>query len=123
MCLSLKYFVDSDDSPYLNAEVGVLSGRLPIGHQKNRVINQQIGRYLLEAREEGGMTLLGLRQLANAAGVKQPENITHPVGLVRAIQEATNHQPCFRSEISAACRQTDCSWRYECKKLLAEWCR
>jgi hypothetical protein len=89
---------------------------------ENSHVKAQISAYLTESEEdESGITLSSLRRLAKSTGVKEPENISHTVELIWAIQVATYHQPCFRSELRTTCKKEDCNWRYECKKSVAEY--
>ena len=34
--------------------------------------------------------------------------------LVRSIQQAEGHQPCFANNVSAECGQHGCTWREDC---------
>ncbi len=79
--------------------------------------------FLSVCNEDGGITKANLRQLAKSIGVEKPENIFQINELVRAIQKATQHRPCFQSEENKSCQNLDCKWRSECKKLIAEWMR
>lgn len=90
---------------------------------ENKHVKAQIEAYLLASEEDGDLTLVTLRKLAKSSGVKKPEAILNKIELIRAIQLATYHEPCFRSETSPGCQKEDCNWRYECKKIVAEWHR
>jgi len=79
--------------------------------------------FLSVCNEDGGFTKDNLRKLAKSIGVKKPENIFQISELVRAIQKATQHRPCFQSDQYKSCQEIDCKWRSECKKLIAEWMR
>lgn len=98
----------------------MLDNRLSI---KDYHADTQISRYLKQAEEDDYLTLVGLHQLAKSIGVNNPEKITHKIELIRNIQKAINHQPCFRSEIRNICCDNDCNWQKECKKMIAEWYR
>jgi hypothetical protein len=86
-------------------------------------IEKYIGRKLAEAEEDGGITMFNLQEIAYSVGVKNLETIVAENELVRAIQVANCHVPCFQSSVSSTCWREDCIWRRECKKLIAEWCR
>lgn len=91
---------------------------------ENDYVKIQIARYLVIAEEDGGVTILGLRELAKSVGVENPECINQKIELIRAIQNATDHRPCFRPIPGVACpEKDDCQWKAECKKLIAAWCR
>jgi hypothetical protein len=85
-------------------------------------IRVQVARYLTIAEEDGGMTLMGLRQLAESLGVENFAGLELKSELIQAIQAACHHHPCFRSAIYTQCGEKDCQWRAECKKLIAHWC-
>lgn len=83
----------------------------------------RIAEYIAILQEDGPMTVLGLQQLAELIGIENPEDLLSETKLVRAIQQATKHRPCFRSEINRLCQETDCQWRLECRILISEWYR
>jgi hypothetical protein len=88
---------------------------------ENSHVQGQIWDYLLESdQDDSGMTLCGLQKLAKSSGVKAPETMTLKIELVRAIQMATYHQPCFGSELRSTCTKEDCNWRYECKRPVTQ---
>lgn len=75
-------------------------------------------------REDGVITIKGLQQLAGAIGVVRPERIGSKLELIRQIQLACNHPPCFRVQPGEFCQdQAKCQWKNECQKLIAEWWR
>jgi hypothetical protein len=89
---------------------------------ENGHVKAQISAYLTESEDDNsGITLSSLRRLAKSTGVKEPESISHTIELIWAIQVATYHQPCFRSELRTTCKKEDCNWRYECKKPIADY--
>jgi hypothetical protein len=90
---------------------------------ENYHVKQQISSYLQESEEDSGITLTGLRKLAKSAGVTAPEKLTDKADLIRAIQIASYHQPCFQTDISPTCKTEDCNWRFACKKMVAAWRR
>ena len=90
---------------------------------ENDYVRVQIALYLSMAEEDGVMTIISLQQLAKSVGVENPESIDLKIELIQAIQNATHHRPCFRTEPDMICHDEDCKWRAECKKLIAEWCR
>jgi hypothetical protein len=91
--------------------------------QTNDFVKMQIALSLAQVKEDGGTTLIGLHQLAKLIGVENPERITLKLELIRAIQRAAHHVPCFQTELSPLCIEENCKWRTECKKLVAEWYR
>jgi hypothetical protein len=78
--------------------------------------------YLSASREDGGMTIVGLQQLAKSIGVQNPECISLKIELIQAIQNISQHRPCFRSETRMLCGGVGCEWRAECRRLIAVWC-
>lgn len=79
--------------------------------------------YLSISKEDGGMTITGLQQLAKSIGVQNPERMSLEIELIKAIQNISQHRPCFRSEIRMLCGGVGCEWRAECRRLIAVWCR
>jgi Protein of unknown function (DUF2934) len=80
--------------------------------------------YLSVFREDESMSITGLRQLAKAIGVYKPECIVSEPELIRLIQAANHHRPCFRTKPGELCKdQVGCQWETECQKLVAEWRR
>ena len=45
------------------------------------------------------------------------------IELIQAIQNISQHRPCFRSETRMRCGGDGCEWRAECRKLIAVWYR
>ena len=82
-----------------------------------------VALYLSVSKEDGGITISGLQQLAKSIGVQNPEGMSLEIELIQAIQAISQHRPCFRSEIRMLCEGVDCEWRTECRKLIAIWCR
>ena len=80
-----------------------------------------ISLYISILEEDGPMTILSLQQLAALIGIKNPKDMQSETELVGAIQTATGHNPCFRSEISLLCEKMECKWRAECRKLVSAW--
>ena len=64
--------------------------------------------------------LLGITRLAEALEAGYP---TSESNLIRTIQTIHNQTPCFRSEVRYTCKNIDCEWLLECKRLVAEWRR
>lgn len=84
----------------------------------------QIARYLSVFEEDGGMTKIGLRRLAKAVGVEDPERYILKADLVRAIQSASRNTPCFQQDPAQPCdKKYSCLWQTECLKLIAVWYR
>lgn len=73
--------------------------------------------------EDGTVSTMGLRQIAASLGVVCPEKMRTEVELIRAIQEASHHRPCFQPEGSGLCDEADCQWKTKCRKLVAVWHR
>jgi hypothetical protein len=73
--------------------------------------------------EDGTISTMGLRQIAESLGVKHPERMRSEFELIRAIQDASHHHGCFQSKDSAACEDADCQWKTKCKRLIAIWHR
>jgi hypothetical protein len=74
--------------------------------------------------EDGAPTIRGLQALAQSIGIERPERILSKTDLIQSIQCACRQLPCFRVGTEEQCRQApDCRWRFECKKLIAEWIR
>jgi hypothetical protein len=85
-----------------------------------------VALYLSVSKEDGGMTISGLQQLAKSIGVQNSEHMSLEIELIQAIQNISQHRPCFRSENHMLCGDVDvvsCEWRAECRKLIAVWCR
>ena len=79
--------------------------------------------YLSVSKEDGGITIDGLQQLAKSIGVQNPECISLKIELIQAIQNISQHRPCFRSETHMLCGGVGCEWRAECRRMIAIWCR
>jgi Protein of unknown function (DUF2934) len=79
---------------------------------------------LSACKEDGEITITGLRQLAKAIGIAKPEKIDSKTKLIRLIQTASHQHPCFRSTFGELCENlAACQWSSECQKLVAEWHR
>ncbi len=83
----------------------------------------QIKSFLSICQEDGIMSIADLQGLAYAVGVPHPECLDNEIDLVRKIQNATRHRPCFQSESRMSCEESECQWRSECRKLIAVWNR
>ena len=88
-------------------------------------IEFQIQSFLLRCEEDGEMSIPSLQELANTVGVANSRHITTEVELIREIQKATRHRPCFRTTYQQPCEdpESECPWRAECQKILAVWSR
>lgn len=73
--------------------------------------------------EDGTVSTVGLRQIAESLGVPHSQYMRSECELIRAIQEASHHNPCFQSDDSKNCDQLECQWRKKCIKLIAIWHR
>lgn len=84
----------------------------------------QIKSFLVRCNEDGGMSVLDLQRLAYTVGVTHPELINTKKELIRAIQNNTQHSPCFQPGNKMPCDyESDCEWQSECRKLIAVWYR
>lgn len=92
---------------------------------ENEYIEFLIQVFLLRCEEDGGISILCLQELANLIGVTNSRNITSEVELIRHIQEAAHHRPCFRTTYQQPCEdpESECPWRSECQKIIAVWHR
>ncbi len=88
-------------------------------------IECQVQSFILRCEEDGGMSINSLHLLAHAVGVINQEHINAKVELIREIQKAAQHRPCFRSSYQKPCTdpESKCHWRSECHKLIAIWQR
>ncbi len=82
-----------------------------------------IHTFIQRCNEDGGFTKANLQELARVLDVKNYKLINSEVELVRAIQKAVQDRSCFRSDHSEHCLDSECPWRNECKKIIAEWLR
>jgi hypothetical protein len=73
--------------------------------------------------EDGTVSTMGLRQIAESLDVPHPERMRSELELIRAIQDASHHRPCFRSAKAASCEELGCQWRAKCRTLIAIWRR
>ena len=82
----------------------------------------QVDEFLKVLEEDGEATVFGMQKLAQSIGIDRPENIHSKTELIQAVQCACQLLPCFRTGNEDICRQiTECQWRSECKKLIAQW--
>lgn len=87
-------------------------------------IKMLVDVFLTLCHEDGIMTVTGLQQLAKAIGVNKPERVDSKLKLIRLIQTASRHRPCFRTKPGEFCEhQAGCQWSTECQKLVAEYWR
>lgn len=68
------------------------------------------------------MELQELHKRAHALGMDYPRDAP-PTLVVRAIQHRQGKWPCCGTDLRYTCTDTDCPWRTECFKLIAEWLR
>ena len=90
---------------------------------ENEYIDQQIASFSLCCQEDGGYTIVSLQALARSIGIDKANRIHNEIELVRQIQQAAQHRPCFRPGNQSPCEDTKCQWRTECRKLIAVWKR
>ena len=130
----LKYQIDNisrqqwiSDAAYYKAEVrGFIPGYDAADwlEAEQDYVEMVVGLFLSVFREDASMTITGLQQLAKAIGVPKPEKIDSKLELIRLIQAASNHRPCFRTKPGEFCHeQAGCQWKAECQTLVAEWWR
>lgn len=87
-------------------------------------IETLIRSFLIISTEDGGMTVSGLKRLAQDIGINEVDEHNLQADLVRAIQTASNSRPCFQSQFPGLCDDSgDCQWKSECKKMIAAWKR
>ena len=79
--------------------------------------------FILHSKEDGGMSLVELQQLAIMVGVTNAGLIRTEKELIQLIQKASNTPSCFQSEKITSCEENKCPWKEECRKLVAEWMR
>lgn len=99
------------------------------GHEHNDWLEAEqdyldmvVQMFVSEFYEDGAMTINGLQQLAEAVGIENAVRIDSKLELIRAIQFACHHRPCFRTKTRENCVHKDgCLWQADCQKLLAEW--
>jgi hypothetical protein len=63
--------------------------------------------------KESTMHMKEIRVRAKALGLTRIGRI-RKADLIRKIQQAENHSPCFGSEQRLICPQEDCCWRQDC---------
>ena len=73
--------------------------------------------------EDGRISTMGLRQIAESLGVENPQLLRSEFELIRAIQDASHHRLCFQSQGSTICEETNCHWQENCRKIVAIWHR
>ena len=79
--------------------------------------------FILHSKEDGGMTLEGVQQLAILVGVVHASSIKSEKKLIQLIQKASKAPTCFQSENRTFCRDYKCPWKDECQRLIAQWMR
>lgn len=85
----------------------------------------QVKSFLLRCKEDGGISIADLQELATIVGATNSKHLTTEVELIREIQKSTQHRPCFRTTYQQHCEdpEYECPWREKCQKILAAWCR
>jgi len=73
--------------------------------------------------EDGTVSTLGLRQIAESLGVENPQLLRSEFELIRAIQDASHHRPCFQRRNSRFCDELGCQWQEKCRQIVAIWHR
>jgi hypothetical protein len=93
-------------------------------YAENEYNKKLVELFVDAAKEDGAITLTGLKQLAKAMGLKKYENLLSKTELIHRIQTACGKSSCFQSNPGEYCSQhNDCLWHSECNKLVAFWCR
>ena len=102
----------------------------PNQHEQNRpqetgkkTPESQIHSFIQKCNEDVGFTTANLHELAHLLGVQDYQRINSEVELIREIQKAAQNRPCFRSNYREYCLNSECQWKTECKKIIAEWLR
>lgn len=80
-----------------------------------------ISTYVAMLAEDGPITIVGLKQLATLIGIENTDSLNTEIELVKAIQNASGHRPCFRTEDISLCDGTECQWKSECQRLISVW--
>lgn len=81
-----------------------------------------ITAYIASLKEDNEpITMLSLQQLAFLLGIDGADKFISKAELIRAIQNATKHRTCFRLEDHSLCKDLECRWKNECRKLIAVW--
>jgi hypothetical protein len=73
--------------------------------------------------EDGAVSTMGLRQIAESLGVQNPELMRTEMELIHAIQYASHHNTCFQPQGTGYCDEQNCPWRFKCRRLVAIWYR
>lgn len=73
--------------------------------------------------EDGKVSVMGLREIAESLGVEHPEQLSSEVELIHSIQEASHHRSCFQPNGAGHCDEAGCPWKTRCRKLVAIWYR
>ncbi len=79
--------------------------------------------YIQKCNEDGGYTIADLQHLALLLDIQNYHQMNSEVELIRAIQKAAHKRNCFRSDFRDQCLESECPWKSECKKIIAEWLR
>jgi len=91
---------------------------------ENEFVKMLVVRYQIIIQEDGGVTIKGLQRLAKSLGIKNTEEKTQAVELIRAIQKACDNTECFNIESNIHCNISEnCLWKSQCKKskMIARW--
>jgi hypothetical protein len=63
-----------------------------------------------------------LAELAALAGVSEHYVKGEKKFLIRELQRALGHEPCYMTDVRYSCSK-GCAWSESCRKLVAEWRR
>jgi len=69
------------------------------------------------------MNVAELKAIAHHAGIPNAANLHTKKQLVWAIQRSRGEEACFLSDRRIQCKDSECEWRFECIRLVAEWRR
>lgn len=68
------------------------------------------------------MTISQLQEKANSLGIPGSATSSSQTVLIRSIQKAQGHEPCFATDKRYFCNES-CEWRKDCRGLIAAWMR
>lgn len=71
----------------------------------------------LVTKEDSGMKMQGVREIAKAKGVKAGK--MDKTELIRAIQRAEGNTDCFAGNNVSGCDRLNCLWREDCGAVIA----
>ncbi len=69
------------------------------------------------------MNVAELRSIARFNGISDLQMFSSEKQLVWAIQRARGEDTCFLGDTRFKCQESECEWRDDCRRLVAEWRR